>query len=346
MGREIIVQIESFLWLNLTFAAVSDMKTQIGTNIDTAADILRAGSCVAIPTETVYGLAANGLDKEAVSKIFEAKERPAFDPLILHIAEMDAITALVTDFPDKAKRLADRFWPGPLTLILPKSAQVSDLVSAGLQTVGVRMPRHEMTRRLLGELDFPLAAPSANPFGYISPTTAQHVKNQLDGKIPYILDGGRCGVGVESTIVSFGGSEVKILRKGGVSIEAIEKVIGTVEVQTRSTSNPTAPGMLVSHYAPGKILIFGNIPELIQQHKNRKIAVIGFKSTYGEAGEILSPEGNLVEAAQNLFAILRKLDESDCELILAEELPDFGLGRAINDRLRRAATSQPPEFND
>lgn len=316
------------------------MTTQIGKSIETAADYLRKGSCVAIPTETVYGLAANGLDEEAVAKIFAAKERPAYDPLILHIAKIEDVAPLVTHFPEKAKQLAEKFWPGPLTLILPKSNKVPDLVSAGLSTVGIRMPRHEMTLQLLKSIDFPLAAPSANPFGYISPTSAQHVKNQLAGKIPYILDGGDCSVGLESTIVLVTDAVVKILRKGGIPIEAIEEVVGKVELQTQSSSNPMAPGMLISHYAPKKKLILGNIPDLIKVHPNEKIGVIGFKSTYGFEGEILSTKGDLAEAAQNLYAALRKMDESDCTLILVEKVPDIGLGKAINDRLRRAS-SQP-----
>lgn len=316
------------------------METKIGSNIEEAAEYLRSGSCVAIPTETVYGLAANGLNEEAVAKIFAAKARPAYDPLILHISKIQDISSLVLQFPEKAKQLAECFWPGPLTLILPKSDKVPDLVSAGLPTVGIRMPRHEMTLELLGLLDFPLAAPSANPFGYISPTSAQHVKNQLGGKIPYILDGGPCTVGLESTIVLVKDSTVRILRKGGTSIEAIEAVVGTVEVQTQSTSNPTAPGMLISHYAPRKKLILGSIPDLLSSYTNEKIGVIGFKSTYGADGVILSVRGDLAEAARNLYAALRLMDESDCTVIIAEKVPDTGIGKALNDRLRRA-TSQP-----
>ncbi len=314
------------------------MTTEIGTNIETAADYLHKGSCVAIPTETVYGLAANGLSEVAVSKIFAAKARPSYDPLILHIAHIDDVSPLVVHFPEKAKQLAARFWPGPLTLILPKSDKVPNSVSAGLPTVGIRMPQHEMTLQLLKSIDFPLAAPSANPFGYISPTSAQHVLNQLGGKIPYILDGGLCTVGLESTIVLVTDLAVKILRKGGIPIEAIEEVVGKIEVQTESSSNPMAPGMLIAHYAPKKKLILGNIPDLLKAHSNEIIGVIGFKSTYGFAGEILSEKGDLAEAAQNLYATLRKMDESDCTLILVEKVPDIGVGKAINDRLKRATS--------
>lgn len=315
------------------------METKIGLDIAKAAELLQRGSCVAIPTETVYGLAANGLSERAVAKIFKTKNRPTFDPLILHISKIESIRRLTADFPEKARILAENFWPGPLTLILQKSKSVPDLVSAGLPTVGIRMPRHDTTLNLLNLLDFPLAAPSANPFGYISPTSAMHVKNQLGGKIPYILDGGKCHVGLESTIVRVTNGEIKILRMGGISIEAIEKAVGTVEVQDQSSSHPTAPGMLISHYAPRKRLIVGNISELMKVYRNETIAVIGFKSTHGAEGEILSSKGELAEAAQNLYAALRKLDAGECTLIIAEKVPDIGIGKAINDRLRRAAST-------
>ena len=312
------------------------MHTQIGTDLNLSASLLKDGKLVAIPTETVYGLAANGFDPEAVATIYEAKGRPHFDPLILHIGEMSQVKSLSTDFPEAAKKLAKAFWPGPLTLILPKSERVPDIVSAGLQTVGIRMPRHETTLTLLRKLEFPLAAPSANPFGYISPTSAQHVYDQLDGKINYILDGGECSVGLESTIVSFAGEHPVILRMGGISVEEIESVIGKVEVNNKSTSNPSAPGMLISHYAPQTPLLLGDINELIAQLNSRSFGVLGFKTTYGYSGETLSEAGDFREAAQNLFSALRRLDNQNYDAIIAEELPETGLGRAINDRLRRA----------
>lgn len=312
------------------------MITRKGTDIAQGIAFLKAGKLVAIPTETVYGLAANGYDPLAVAGIFEAKGRPHFDPLILHIGKISQLDSLITSFPEKAQKVAEAFWPGPLTLILPKSDLVPDLVSSGLPTVGVRMPRHEMTLALLKTIDFPLAAPSANPFGYISPTSAQHVQDQLSGKVDYILDGGDCDVGVESTIVSFPEGEALILRKGGVTIEEIEAVIGKVAVQTQSTSNPTAPGMLISHYAPRTPLLLGDIERLIDQNTSRNFAVLGFSSTYGKPGEILSKSGDLKEAAQNLFSVLRRLDLRNYDLIIAEPLPETGLGVAINDRLRRA----------
>lgn len=312
------------------------MHTQIGTDLNLSASLLKDGKLVAIPTETVYGLAANGFDPEAVATIYEAKGRPHFDPLILHIGEMSQVKSLSTDFPEAAKKLAKAFWPGPLTLILPKSNRVPDIVSAGLQTVGIRMPRHETTLALLRELDFPLAAPSANPFGYISPTSAQHVYDQLNGKIDYILDGGDCTVGLESTIVSFADNQPVILRMGGLSVEDIESIIGKVAVRNKSTSNPSAPGMLISHYAPKTPLLLGNIVDLITQLNTDNFGVLGFKTTFGYRGEVLSKDGDFKKAAQNLFSALRRLDNQNYDVIVAEELPETGLGRAINDRLRRA----------
>jgi L-threonylcarbamoyladenylate synthase len=309
----------------------------LNQEIKKAIRLLKAGELVAIPTETVYGLAANGLDGLAVAKIFEAKDRPSFDPLILHIGRMEQVVELTTSFPEKAQKLAAKFWPGPLTLILPKSDIVPDVISSGLPSVGIRMPKHPMTLELLRSLSFPLAAPSANPFGYVSPTTAQHVKDQLEDKIAFVLDGGPCEIGLESTIVSFLEQTPTILRHGGIAQKEIEAIIGPIEAQTQSTSSPSAPGMLISHYAPNKKVILGNIEKLISAYPNEKVAVLGFKSTYGMAGEILSAQGDLLEAAQNLFAAMRRLDQTDCEYIFTEKVPHEGIGIAINDKLKRAS---------
>lgn len=313
------------------------IETKIGTDINRCIQLLTKGKLVAIPTETVYGLAANAFDAAAVAKIFEAKQRPKFDPLIVHIANIQQVNALALSFPERAKKLAKKFWPGSLTLILPKSDKIPDIVSAGLDTVGIRMPNHRLSLELLQRLDFPLAAPSANPFGYISPTTAQHVFNQLEGKVDYILDGGHCEVGVESTIISFAERLPTVLRMGGISVEEIETEIGEVLVKTKSESNPAAPGMLLSHYAPKTRFILGNIEEEIFKQKPENYAVLGFRSTYGHEGKTLSSSGSLAEAAYNLFSHLRALDQAGYEVIFAEEVPEMGLGRAINDRLRRAA---------
>jgi L-threonylcarbamoyladenylate synthase len=314
--------------------------SKIGIDIEKAKQILQQGGLVAIPTETVYGLAANGLDKNAVLKIFEAKNRPHFDPLIIHTNSIDKIKQWVTDFPQWAKQLADVFWPGPLTLLLPKKNIVPDLVTSGLPQVAVRIPNHKLTLQLLESLDFPLAAPSANPFGYISPTTAAHVTAQLQNKVDYILDGGTCDVGIESTIVGFENNSVTVYRLGGLAIEDIEQVVGKVNVQLNQSSNPTAPGMLKSHYAPTKPLFIGNVVDFIKNNSLKKIGIISFCKDYNAEksySKILSPTKDLKEAAHNLFAAIRELDASDVDLIVAEKFPDTFLGRAINDRLQRAS---------
>ncbi len=321
-------------WLSI-FAAM------IGTDLQYAQQRLVSGELVAIPTETVYGLAANALSAIAVAKIFEAKDRPSFDPLIVHTSAWDRVEQWVQDIPALAHQLAAAFMPGPLTLLLPKKQIIPDLVTAGLPRVGIRLPSHPMTQSLLAQLDFPVAAPSANPFGYISPTTAQHVDDQLGSKVSYILDGGSCEVGVESTIISFEEERAVILRKGGTPVEAIEAVIGPVEVRAHSTSNPTAPGMLKSHYAPRIPFLLGNTAELVKQHAGKKLGVLAFSKPIEHQDvrfqQILSPTRNLSEAAQRLFASMREMDQMDLDLIIAEYLPEEGLGRAINDRLRRAA---------
>lgn len=309
----------------------------IGTDLAHAAQLLRAGEIVAIPTETVYGLAANALDETAVLRVFQAKDRPSFDPLIVHIARREEVASLVRELPPGAEALMDAFWPGPLTLVLPKQTVVPDLVTSGLDTVGLRMPAHPLTRELLGLLDFPLAAPSANPFGYVSPTTAQHVADQLGDKVPYILDGGACSVGMESTIVGWESGRWQLYRTGGITQEALEGVIGRVEPAMKQVL-PVAPGMLESHYAPRKPLYVGDVPALLRRFAGRPVGVIAFRSEYpGHRCEVLSERGDLAEAARHLFAVLRDMDASDCAVILAERFPEEGLGRAINDRLRRAA---------
>lgn len=312
----------------------------IGNDILQAKKLLLEGELVAIPTETVYGLAANALNPEAVTQIFVVKERPSFDPLIVHVASIDQAQQFITAVPEKAIQLARHFWPGPLTLVLPKQSIIPDIVTSGLSTVGIRCPDHDLTRQLLSELPFPLAAPSANPFGYVSPTTAEHVNNQLGHKIKYILDGGPCRIGLESTIVGFENDQAVIYRRGGVSEEEISKVIGEVSYRLAS-SNPVAPGQLDSHYAPNKKLYLGDINELKKEFTGKKVGVLRFMGNSDSADTyqlILSQSGNLEEAARNLFAALRQFDQMEIEVILAEPVPDSGIGKAINDRLRRAAT--------
>ncbi|QCK16285.1 L-threonylcarbamoyladenylate synthase [Mangrovivirga cuniculi] len=314
-------------------------RTETGKDIQKAVKVLKKGGLVAIPTETVYGLAANALDPEAVTGIFEAKQRPSFDPLIVHTDTLDKVSSFTTHIPEKARILAEKFWPGPLTLVLEKQNIIPDIVSSGLTTVGVRMPNHPLTRELLSQIDFPVAAPSANPFGYISPTSAEHVAAQLAEKVDYILDGGECKVGIESTIIGFDNEEPVILRLGGLSIDEIEDVIGKVKIMPHSSSNPQAPGMLKSHYAPKKKFYLGEIDELLKDHPGEKVGVLTFEPM--ETGHpyhfALSKKGDMHEAAANLFSLMRKLDNSPIETIIAERVPDTGLGKAINDRLSRAS---------
>ncbi len=315
----------------------------IGTDINQAITLLTQGSLVAIPTETVYGLAANALNVEAVAKIFAAKNRPNFNPLIVHTHSIAAMRAFCTEFSPTAHKLATAFMPGALTLVLPKSDLIPNLVTSHSTSVALRIPAHPVALSLLKKLPFPLAAPSANPFGYISPTTAKHVWAQLGSKIPYILDGGNCTVGIESTILKIIDNEAFILRLGGTSQEAIEQILGKkiTTLHTQNQSAPEASGMLHSHYAPKKKLILTNLKQAVPNYKNQKIGVLSLNSFFDgvpHANQIqLAPNGDLNTAATNLFAALRHLDEMDITLILAEEMPNIGLGNAINDRLKRAA---------
>lgn len=313
---------------------------EVGKDINKAKQLLQEGQLVAIPTETVYGLGANALNEEAVTRIFKAKNRPEFDPLIIHVPSADCVEKYAKSFPPVARRLADAFWPGPLTLLLERKDIVPDLVTSGLPTVGIRCPDHPLTHELLLAIDFPLAAPSANPFGYVSPTTPEHVQDQLGDKIPYILDGGPCHVGIESTIVGFYNGKGIVFRRGGLQVEDIEKVIGRVNLELNTSSNPKSPGQLQSHYAPRKKLVIGDIERLLTQYPHLDTAVLSFQKDYKKPlQQILSPSADLEVAARNLFSALRKLDDSPAEIILTEFVPDTGLGKAINDRLRRAAYS-------
>ena len=311
---------------------------EVGKDINKAKYLLEQGELVAIPTETVYGLAANALDLQAVTGIFKAKNRPEFDPLIIHVPSLEKARRYCTAIPTKASRLADAFWPGPLTLVVERKDIIPDLVTAGLPTVGIRCPNHPLTRQLLETLNFPLAAPSANPFGYVSPTTPQHVQDQLGEKIAYILDGGPCAIGLESTIIGFANDTGTIYRLGGLGVEDIERIIGKVNFQINVSSNPRAPGQLQSHYAPGKKLYLGNIEDLLSQFGKEDVGIISYHKNFGMKYQyVLSPSGSLEEAAQHLFTALRTLDKQPVTVILAEPVPDIGLGKAINDRLRRAA---------
>ncbi len=312
----------------------------IGINIQHAQDLLKEGKLVAIPTETVYGLAADAFNPAAVASIFEAKNRPHFDPLIVHLYDKSQLGEICKNIPDIFYKLYKAFSPGPITYILCKTDKVPDLVTSGNPTVGIRFPQHPLTRELLFESQLALAAPSANPFGYVSPTTAQHVNDQLGERLPYILDGGPCEVGIESTIIDLSTETPVILRLGGLAKEGIEEITGPVEIQT-SSSNPKAPGMLSSHYSPGKKLLIGDIDNLLKEFEGQDIATITFQRKLenlpSEKQKVLSQKGDLKEAATNLFKSLRELDRADVSIIIAEKFPETGLGLAINDRLKRAA---------
>lgn len=314
--------------------------TAIGKDIEKAKALLEAGELVAIPTETVYGLAGNGLSETAIDKIYAAKNRPQFNPLILHMASIEQAEHWVAEMPLACRLLMQSFSPGPITYLLPKSSLVPDLVTAGSPRVAIRIPDHPMALDLLARLDFPLAAPSANPSGYVSPVSAEHVLQGLKGKIPYILEGGNCSVGLESTIVGFEGDTVVIHRLGGITAEDIRLVTGTEVIAALSHASPTAPGQLKSHYATSKPFYLGDIPALCQAFNGKKIGVLSFNNPSGldVAKEILLSEaGSMEEAAERLYGAMRALDQSDIDLIVAGKLPNEGIGRAINDRLERAA---------
>ncbi len=314
----------------------------IGSDIDHAVELLEQNLPVAIPTETVYGLAANALNEDAIVSVFKAKNRPFFDPLILHVVNIFEVYDYVESINETALKLANAFWPGPLTLLLKKKSVIPYIATAGSDYVAVRIPNHPMTLSLLAQLEFPLVAPSANPFGYISPTSAEHVESQLGNVIPYILDGDECAVGIESTIVDCTGEDVVILRLGGLPIADIERVTGKkVVLNVNKSSNPDAPGQLMSHYAPAKHFeIVDDIAAHLSEYADKKISVLSFGDIHLPEHIIqynLSQKGSLEEAAKNLFSMMHLLDNSDSEMIITSLVPAEGLGLAINDRLVRAS---------
>lgn len=318
--------------------------TEKSDNIENAAAFLSKGELVAIPTETVYGMAANAFDEDAVKEIFRVKNRPFYNPLILHTDSIEKIEQWGVSLPPRLRRLAETFWPGPLTLLLPRSEKIPTNVTAGLERVAFRIPSHALTRSLLAQLDFPVAAPSANPFGYVSPTSADHVMRHFNGVISMVLDGGSCDVGIESTIVGEEDGKIIIYRLGGLSVEQIERVIGNVEIRT-SSSKPDAPGMLERHYSPKKEVIAVDTQEEIDEQEIEDSAYILFllePPGFDLPNVIhLTPGGNHEKAARQFYHALRNWDDDpDIKRIIVERLPDFGLGRAINDRLKRAAGSQ------
>ena len=313
----------------------------ISKDISKAVALLNQEKLVAIPTETVYGLAGNIFSEKAIDSIFKTKQRPLFNPLIVHIPSIDYLETIVARIPEKAKLLAEAFWPGPITLVLKKKEVIPDVITAGKDTVAVRIPNHPTTLELLKQLDFPLAAPSANPFNRISPTSAEHVESYFKNDIKMVLDGGTCTSGIESTIIGFENDEPIIYRLGSTSIEDIENIVGSVEIKNKKNSVPNAPGMLARHYAPNtKTILVTDISDAIKQFQGKNIGILAFeneiKNNDIKFQIVLSKTGNVSEAATNLYSALHQLDEQDLDIIIAERLPNHDIGKSINDRLQRA----------
>jgi L-threonylcarbamoyladenylate synthase len=322
-------------------------------NLRRAAELIARGGLVAFPTETVYGLGADAFDARAVARVFEAKARPSFDPLIVHVASVEQVASVAREFGAKARALAKALWPGPLTLVMPKLDAVPDIVTAGLPTVAVRLPAHPVARAIIELSGTAVAAPSANPFGYLSPTRAEHVARMLGDKVDLIVDGGSCAVGVESTVLDATCDPPRILRPGGTSAESIEAVIGPVARPGRAGAAAAAgaaqagPGMLDSHYAPRtplRLVAEGGLGSA--RPKGRAAALVLDPRRLGSLGQaagrfahtrVLTMSGDLVEAAAALFAALHELDQGGFDEIWAERVPDEGLGPAINDRLYKAS---------
>jgi len=316
----------------------------ISKDISKAIKLLNNEELVAIPTETVYGLAGNIFSEKAVSAIFATKKRPSFNPLIVHIGSKDWLKEIVTHIPEKAQHLADVFWPGPITLVLPKKEIIPNNITAGKSTVAVRVPNHAVTLELLKNIDFPLAAPSANPFSSISPTHPEHVESYFNKDIKMVLDGGPCKSGIESTIIGFEDDEPVIYRLGSTPIEEIEKVIGSIEIKNKKEVNPNAPGMLERHYAPKtKTILTDDLTKSIKFHSDKRIGLLTFNDILNDDTIqfkiVLSETSSLDEAASKLYDALHQLDEQELDIIIAEQLPDYGLGKSINDRLSRASKS-------
>mgnify|MGYP005991227827 FL=1 len=314
----------------------------ISKDVQKAISILENEELVAIPTETVYGLAGNIYSEKAIQSIFETKQRPLFNPLIVHISGLDQLSKIVDEIPEKAKLLAEKFWPGSMTLVLKKSKNIPDLITAGKNTVAVRIPNHSITLELLRKLSFPLAAPSANPFNNISPTKPEHVERYFKDKLKMVLDGGTCKNGIESTIIGFEAGEPIIYRLGALAIEEIESVVGSVAIMNEKEKNPDAPGMLKKHYAPTtKTILTTAMESEIKKNSASRIGVLSFSKSYKTkmvAEEImLSTSLDLQEAASNLYDAMHQLDHLNLDVIIVEKLPDFGLGKSMNDRLKRAA---------
>lgn len=307
-----------------------------------AAQLLRKGELVAIPTETVYGLAANAFLDDAIRSIYELKNRPLINPLIFHVKSIDCIYKLAKNVPNDAIKLAEAFWPGPLTMVLDKKDHISDLATAGKRTIGIRMPDHEVTLNLLEMLEFPLVAPSANRSNHISPTSADHVRQSFKDRAPDILDGGDCKTGIESTIVGFKTDGVYLYRQGAISINEIEALLGCKVLEMQNEVSPESPGMFKKHYSPNTPLyIADRISSALMSDNDKRVGLISYRENHVEFNAVvhrsLSENGDLNEAASNLYAALYELDSLGLDFILVERVPERGIGKAINDRLTRAA---------
>jgi len=308
--------------------------------LEKAIHVLTSGDCVAIPTETVYGLAANALNTDAVAKIFQLKNRPQTNPLIVHCGSIEQVEQYVSEFPLLAKKLAKKFWPGPLTLLLPKNNKIPDQITAGSNRVGVRIPNHSLTLKLLQKVDFPLAAPSANKYGSVSPTCADHVKIQFVEHVPLILDGGECNVGIESTIVGFEGDEVIIYRLGQITAKQIEKVCGQkANVKNNADEIIVAPGMVKHHYAPKTLLKIVNGNEQIKISEKSGVILFNEQKIVGIPCEnqiVIAEQDDLEEASRKLYAAFYQLDKLKLEEIYMKQFPNKGIGKSLNDRIQRA----------
>lgn len=315
----------------------------ISKDIQKAITLLTNDELVAIPTETVYGLAGNIFSEKAIKSIFSTKKRPFFNPLIVHIPSVDSLEDIVIHVPEKAKLLAAAFWPGSMTLVLKKNAKIPDIITAGKDTVAVRVPNHPVTLELLRQLPFPLAAPSANPFGSISPTKPEHVERYFKNDIQQVLDGGSCTNGIESTIIGFENDEPIIYRLGALALEDIEAVVGKINIKNKEEVSPDAPGMLARHYAPStRTFLVDNVADEVKKHQGKKIGILVFKDSLNDASLteiILSEKGSMQEAASKLYDSLHELDHQKLDVIITERFPDNGLGKSINDRLQRATFS-------
>ncbi len=308
----------------------------LNTTIHLACELLRKGEIVAFPTETVYGLGADALNGYAVAKVFEIKKRPRFDPIIVHVSDMEWVKKIVKEVPFEAKRIMEKFWPGPLTIVLEKNEKIPDIVTAGLKTVAIRMPSHPVAKNLISSFGRPIAAPSANPFGYISPTKASHVAKILKDKVPLIIDGGDSFFGLESTVISVNGDKILIYRFGAVTAEELSQ-FGEIVPVFDKMRRPLSPGQLPYHYAPHKPLKIIESPEEIENPSSSFLAFTEPRHPVNAKYVlVLTKSGDLREAASNFFSHLIELDREDVDIIYAQKVPEVGLGRAIMERLRKA----------